>query len=292
LVVRPERITALPGASFAIGAGRTDDAGHFLGGAPVRLDASPLAHIDPSGLLHVSDNAGSGTLTARDGNLKTEIPITILARVAKLAIDPEQPNPNPGDLMQLNARATDATGRPVFTSGAVKWSADRGEFTGPGLYRAPSSDAIVTAQAGSATAKVVVRVGRHDERMGWFGPQAAGRWHFESAPKDGPGAAALEPEGALRLDYDFTGNQRAAYAAGNFPVAGAPLGFGLEIEGDGSGVGLRAAFLNRFGERSAVTLAKNVDWRGWQRRTVILPGDLNPPVTLVSLYAVPSLGTA
>ena len=44
-------------------------------------------------------------------------------------------------------------------------------------------------------------------------------------------------------------------------------------------------------KEGAVTLAKNVDWRGWQRRTILLPGEINPPVTLVALYAVPSLGT-
>jgi hypothetical protein len=55
---------------------------------------------------------------------------------------------------------------------------------------------------------------------------------------------------------------------------------------------LRAAFVNRFGERRALTLAKTIDWNGWRRLEIVLPPDLNPPVKLVSLYAVGSLGGA
>jgi hypothetical protein len=61
------------------------------------------------------------------------------------------------------------------------------------------------------------------------------------------------------------------------------------VRGDGSGIGLRAAFVNRFGERRALTLARSVDWKGWQTVTIALPDDLNPPVRLVSLYAFDGL---
>ena len=64
----------------------------------------------------------------------------------------------------------------------------------------------------------------------------------------------------------------------------------VEVLGDGNGVPLRAAFVNRFGEKQALTLAKSVDWIGWRRVAVDLPPDLNPPVVLVSIYVVRSLG--
>jgi hypothetical protein len=49
---------------------------------------------------------------------------------------------------------------------------------------------------------------------------------------------------------------------------------------------------NRFGERRALTVAQRVDWNGWRRVEVALPADVNPPVVLLSLYAVPTLGGA
>ena len=76
------------------------------------------------------------------------------------------------------------------------------------------------------------------------------------------------------------------------PLPGEPVRFSLEVFGDGSGVPLRASFVNRYGEKSLLTLAKNVDWTGWRRIAIALPPDLNPPVRLTSVYVVPSLGGA
>ena len=57
-----------------------------------------------------------------------------------------------------------------------------------------------------------------------------------------------------------------------------PVRLSLDVYGDGNGVPLRASFVNRYGEKVALTLAKSVDWNGWRRITVALPPDLNPPV--------------
>jgi hypothetical protein len=69
-------------------------------------------------------------------------------------------------------------------------------------------------------------------------------------------------------------------------LPGEPLAFAIDAFGDASGVGLRAAFINRLGERRALTLARRVDWDGWRRLTIVLPPDLNPPVKLAALYVV------
>ncbi len=50
--------------------------------------------------------------------------------------------------------------------------------------------------------------------------------------------------------------------------------------------------MNRYGEKSLLTLAKSVDWTGWRRIAIVLPPDLNPPVRLTSVYVVRSLGGA
>jgi len=58
------------------------------------------------------------------------------------------------------------------------------------------------------------------------------------------------------------------------------------------GVGVRASFVNRLGETRVFTLSRSVDWEGFQMRSIALPADLNPPVRLVALYGVNSLGPA
>jgi hypothetical protein len=94
----------------------------------------------------------------------------------------------------------------------------------------------------------------------------------------------------IPLVYDLSGTARASYANVAIDLPGEPLTFGLDAFGDASGVPLRAAFVNRYGEKHALTLAKHVDWTGWQQLTVALPPDLNPPIRLTSIYVVPSLG--
>ena len=251
LVLRPAQIEAVRGAHVRVNAAIVDSAGHLLGPAPgLTIDA-----------------VQSRTIVVRRAGLVAELPVRVMDRVAHLRIEPVRPNPDPDGIVQLQAQATDASGRAVATDGAVRWSADAGTFIEPGLYRAGARNATVAATVGGLSTRKFVAVGRHEARMGWFGP-------------DG-----------INLDYDFTGANRFAFHNETFPLPGDPLSFSIDVNGDGSGVALRAAFRNRFGERTAITLAKRVDWRGWQRRTIALPGLLNPPITLVSLYAVNSLGT-
>ena len=251
LALRPSHVLAVRGAHVRVTATITDAAGHLLGPAP--------------GLQFIADR--SQTLTLKNGALRAELPVHVVDQVAHLQITPERPNPDSNTAIQLSADATDASGRAIIVNGAVRWTAGHGTFLDAGLYRAGTRDDTITALAGGATAKTLVRVGRHDVPLAGFGTQG------------------------LMLDYDFTKSNRFAYANGNYPLPGEPLSFSIEINGDASGVALRAAFVNRLGERTPLTLVKRVDWRGWQRRTIALPGALNPPIRLVSLYAVNSLGT-
>jgi hypothetical protein len=251
LALRPSHVVALRGAHVHVTAAIVDAAGHLLGPAPSRNLVAER----------------SGIVEIRYGSLRGELHIRTVDRVARLQIGPERPNPDPGGVIQLQALAADASGREIDVAGVVRWSADRGTFLEPGLYRASARDAIVTAAAGAASASTTVLVGRHAVPLESFGTRE------------------------VRLEYDFTGTKRFAYDDAAYSVPGDPLSFSIDVDGDDSGVGVRAAFVNRFGERTALTLAQRVVWRGWRRCTIAIPGALNPPLKLVSLYVVNSLGT-
>lgn len=252
LAVSPSPVVALANADVPVRVTRIDDAGHALGAAV----------LDGGNVVRAS---ARGPFVVRAGALAATVPVIVMDRLAALDLEPQRPNPDPGGSVALSARGFDGFGRTVALQGGVRWSADRGSITPDGVYRAADRDAVVTASAGGALARVAIRVGRH--------------------------SVALDAGDAeTRAAYDFSHGQRiAGLVAFERLLPGEPLAFGIEIEGDGSNVGVRAAFRNRFGERRALTLAKRVDWVGWQTRTIVLPPDLNPPVTLVSLYAVSSL---
>jgi exopolysaccharide biosynthesis protein len=255
LVVRPATFAALAGASVPLRAAIVDDAGHRLRAAtvaPVVADAAPGDHV-----AVVRDPADAASVP---------VPYRTVDRLASLAIVPDHAHAAPGEPLTLMLAGTDERGQPVdLGAAAVAWTIDRApRVAGPRLaYDTLRGDGTVTAALAGATATLRVRVGSHT-------------------------IAIPTPE--IELPYDLTGSARVAAAPQSLDLPDEPLSFSLEAFGDASGVPLRVAFVNRYGERHALTLAKHVDWMGWRRLAVALPPDLNPPIRLVSLYVVPSLG--
>ncbi len=255
LVVRPAALAAYPGAVVPLRAAVVDAAGRRVraaGVAPLVVDPAPGPHV--------------ATVRERGGTLTATVSYRTVDRIATLAILPDRPNPDPGARVPLTLAASDDSGAPVALDGVpVRWSFGTRAFVAPAaVYDTSGGDATVSARLGTLTATTAIRVGTH--RV------------------DVPAYAETV------LNYDFTGSARAAYATASLELPGEPVALGLDVFGDGSGVPLRAAFVNRFGEKSALTLAPHVDWTGWRRVRVALPPELNPPVQLTSVYAVRSLG--
>jgi len=276
LVLSPATFSALPGVAVALRGAIVDDAGHRLRGAnvsPVRVAGEPGLH---SMVVRELGGAASAALQYRT-----------VARLARLAIDPGEVNLDPGAAMRFHAHGLDANGERVEV-GSVAWTATNGTIAADATYRAGTRDARVAARAGGANAVAAVRVGNHAQPLALFAARTPFGWTFATYPRGGAGALTSAPP-ELQLSYDFSGKEVAAYANGAFPLPAQPLALALDVRGDGGGAGLRAAFTNRFGERRALTLARTIDWMGWRRLSIALPADLNPPVTLVSLYAVASL---
>jgi hypothetical protein len=255
LVVRPAAFDALPGARVAVRGAVVDDAGHRLRAATVtavRADPEPGDH--------------QALVREPVDGLTAAVPYRTVERLARLAIVPDRAHPQPGDPLTLALAGFDDRGRPVELGEAnVPWTVAGVAVAGGTRlpYETRRGDAVVTAALAGASASLRVRVGSHV--VGVVAPDIA-------------------------LAYDLTGAARASYADLALDLPDEPLAFGLEVFGDESGVPLRAAFVNRYGEKHALTLAKHVDWNGWRQLSVALPPDLNPPIRLTSIYVVPSLG--
>ncbi len=282
LVVRPPAIVALPHAAFGVRASIVDAAGHALGdarlagGAVLRAGASP------------------GIVTVRANGLHADVPVDVVTKLARLDLASDARNPAPNAVVGLRATGYDARGRVVALGDGVRLQADRGTLLRGGAYRTSARDATIVARVAGLRATLAVRVGRHVEPLPFFDGAHESAWRFASAPAGAPLALSFATEPIeLRLPFDFTRDERAAYAnASGLVLPGEPLAFAIDIASDVRGVGVRASFVNRLGETRALTLAKSVDWDSFQTRTVSLPSDLNPPVTLLALYAVNSLGAA
>jgi len=281
LVARPSALVALPGTSVPVTLALTDAAGHAV--APA---SEPPAQ-------RVATGTASRVVVLHAAGLATPLRIDVVTRLTRLDISPDARDPDPRATVRFSADGVDASGRIVALGDRVRWSSDRGRFLAPGIFVAPDRDAHVVASVAGARAAWTLRVGHHRAGLALFDAANAPGWHFASAPAGANGGIAFDAGRAeMSLRYDFTGTERAAYADTDVALPGEPQAFTVEIDGDRSGVGVRAAFVNTFGERRALTLTRAVDWSGWRAQTVALPDDLNPPVRLVSLYAVDSLANA
>ncbi|MBD5656402.1 MAG: phosphodiester glycosidase family protein [Candidatus Eremiobacteraeota bacterium] len=255
VVVRPAQIVALPHAVVPVRVSLTDAAGHALG----------TTHLDGGDVVRVGASPGPVVVVA--GHLRATVPVDVVARLARLDISSNVRVPIRDSIVELTARGFDSRGRAIELGDAVRWRADRGTFVAAGRYRAAERDARIVATVAGTSANFDLHVGSHAQRLSFDSPE-------------------------LRLPYDFSGAERSVSENLSLALPGEPLSFSIEVLGDASAVAVRAAFINRFGERRVLTVARYVDWSGWQPRTVLLPDDLNPPIRLISLDIVNSAGNA
>ena len=286
LALRPDRVHALPGAHVRIEARIVDAAGHAFGTAPPLQGAGAAGRLI-DGVFTADATTRQADVPVRSGTLRAMLPVDVVPSLHALRLLPAHPNPDPGGTIALHAVGEDANGNVVETTGAVRFTAQNGTVSDDGFFRAGAHDGIVIARAGGATARLIIPVGRHLLPLTPFADAA--RWSYVTAPAHAPGHLAVA-DSTLALDYDLTGTTRAAYAQTTQPLPGEPVALDLDVQGDASGVGLRARFTNRYGEPVALTLARHVDWNGWKQLHVAVPGTLNPPIVLTALYVVPSLG--
>ncbi|GAC1444706.1 MAG: hypothetical protein NVS3B17_00930 [Vulcanimicrobiaceae bacterium] len=282
LVVRPSPIVAMPHARVNVRAAIVDAAGHALG-------STHLAGGDT-----IRAGTASSVALVRAGALEAAVPIEVVDRLARLDLEADVRHPEPRTIVRLHATGYDARGREVAIGSGLRVRGRDGTFDASVPYRLGDRDERFEAVVGEATARLALRVGRRVVDLDLFDAKNAPAWRFATAPPGGTGSLGFANEPPeLRLAYDFTRDGRAAYArAAGIALPGEPLGFAIDVAGDGSGVALRASFVNGLGETRAVTLAPHVDWHGWQRKTLMLPPDVTPPVRLTALYVVTGVGGA
>ncbi|HEY0384290.1 MAG TPA: phosphodiester glycosidase family protein [Candidatus Elarobacter sp.] len=290
LVVRPARVVALAGARVPLRARVIDANDHGLGDARGAWRAAPsplIASIGDDDVLHAGAQTGAANVRVARGGVATDVPVEIVDRVARLIVGPARVNPDPHATVALTVAAFDARDRPVAVDGVVRWSAKDAAVDARGRLGASDRDAVVTASAGGARATVTIPVGRHTVPLALFDDKHRAGWKLVTAPANGPGAVSIDGD-RLRLDYDFTAGERAAYAVNEIPL-GEPLAVACDVDGDANGEALRATFADRYGERQTVTFARAIDFSGTRRLTVKVPVSLAPPVALRNVYAVGTL---
>lgn len=292
LVVRPTRIVALPGARVPLSARLIDASLHGLGDARGKWQLGAPAAVVTIGdddVLQAGTRIGSWNVHVARGGVSTEVPLDIVAQVARLVVGPARVNPDPHATVTLTLEAFDAHDRPVAVDGVAGWKAENARIDARGRLTAGDRDATVVASAGGATTRVTVPVGRHPVPLALADDAHRAVWRLVTAPANGPGAVAIDA-GRLQLNYDFGSGERAAYAVANPEIPlGEPLALSCAVDGDGNGEAVRATLVDRYGDRTTLTLARAVDFNLTRRLSVRVPAAVAPPVALRNIYTVGTL---
>lgn len=285
----PQAVRALPGAHVPLRIATTDASGHP---APA-CTCAPQMRVIPGSAGAMAGNVFIAGRKAQDavirveaGALRMEIPVHVTEHVARAEILPKQPTLLARERLSLHARAFDAQGYPIALPDRLPWTANSGSLDAAGAFQAASTDALVTVKLGDRIAQQRVTVGEHSADIALQDKAA-----FATAPANGPGSVAKDApcRGCLSLQYDFSGNERAAYANAPIVLPERALGVSAEVFGDGNGEVLRLAVNNAINERFLYTLAK-IDWRGWRHVELRFPPELPQPITFKSVYVIDRVG--
>ncbi|MFN2450487.1 MAG: phosphodiester glycosidase family protein [Candidatus Baltobacteraceae bacterium] len=282
---------------------------HAAGGAPVRIVTRPqtvravvgarvnvtAAEIDAAdrtvstfSIPFFARKAGTWSVPVERDGLRSNVTVQVAATPARIAIDPPDALALSGARVRLLARAFDAGGYGMALPQELDWKTDSGTIDARGNLAAGTHDATVRVRIGNAQARERVVVGEHEIDLP-FAANAA----FFTAPRNEPGGLDLQTpcDACLSLRYDFSGPERAAYAAAALPLRERAIGLSLDVLGDANGETLRAAVTNAMGERFLYTIAR-IDWSGWRREVLRFPAGLPQPIVLRSLYLVGRIGNA
>jgi hypothetical protein len=246
--------------------------------------------------------SGEGTVTARIGSVTATYPIQVMDEAVKIEVLPKEISLKPGEKKTLTAVAIDAKGyRSVLEASDVTY-----EVVGNiGTISGNTFTAGEVPGVGAIVAKGLHTAGGSPARVFLEGYQTVASFEEEeqvafeglSWPEAVQATAASSAEGepvhggtaSLKLGYDFTGEDatRAAYVI--FPKGiELPQGsktFGIWVYGDGgNNHWLKARFFDADKKEHTISLARNVNWQGWEYVSYQLPAEVKQPVTLSRIY--------
>jgi len=297
LIVSPPSLSLLPGSTVTLQVRGEDE---FYNPVEVSLTEvvwevePPLGEVTPEAQFRALQS-GRGTLRARVGEVRAEIPVTVRARPQRLILTPARAWLTPGGEQPFAVQAQSAAGDllPLEPS-VVTWevSPELGTITAEGVFTAGEKKGrgTVTARYGDLTAVAEVMVGSETRLIDGF--EQAERWTFRCYPAEVPGALELvtdprhEGQRALKLSYDFTTLEvtRAVYAVLNQPI-GQPRSVSVWVYGDGNGHWLRGRFVDAQGNKVVVDFARHVDWTNeWRQVRAEIPPDTAYPITWETIY--------
>lgn len=283
IAASPQAIHALSGAEIDVHTDEVDASER-----PVESSEPIVASVEPATLGTLSDGRfvaakpGDGRILLTSGNLRTQIPVEVVAEPAHVVLLPSSASIDANGSLLVQARAFDDLGNALALPAHLHWMATNGTIDDRGHFVAGKRSGDVALVIGGRTTSMHVVVGMRELSL-----LGVASLRFMSIPQGGAGSAQPDPSCAdcIRLVYYLGADERAAYAIVERVLPQGTVGLSFDIDGDASGAELRIALRNATDGQVLVT-ARVLDSTGKQHVVVRFPPGIVKPVRLVGFYVI------
>ncbi|MYS19512.1 MULTISPECIES: phosphodiester glycosidase family protein [unclassified Streptomyces] len=294
-------VTTVAGGTVPVPAYATDRLGNPAAGS-VRVT------VEPSSLASVADGrltalrTGTGRIVATDGRATTSQKLTVVDRLATLAVSPDAPDLGNGATQQLTLSGTVKGGAAAqIPAEAADWKvtpATLGTVDAHGLFTADATNgglAEVTASVGGATATASIAVGSVSKTIDPM--TSTDVWRLSNNTTGQPATLSADPgvvppasteTGSLKLDYTMPAgsgvkqlvlSSKTTLKTTTSDDGQTPTGIGVWIKGNGSGIELAEAYIGVDGTKTTL-YPTYVTWNDWHLAVAQLPAGLQFPLTI------------
>ncbi|MFE5317557.1 phosphodiester glycosidase family protein [Paenibacillus sp. NPDC056579] len=316
LIVTPDPVRIIAGGRIAFGV-----KGHDRHLNAVRIHAADLhwsaeesiGTIDDEGCFTAGPKAASGQVIVRHGAVTRSVQVQVIDALARIDIAPSKAAVEPGGSCQLYIRAYDDYGHPIIVPNElVSWTSDEsiGEMNASGVLQAVTTEArgTVTAVWGGLRARSYVQVGRPHRMIADFETLDGIRVHETGTV---PGAVNLSKVArplpvrfgtfSGRLTYEFVSGTENSHIrismlneqgfSGRL-LDGNPIRFGLWVNGDRSGNGIKLVVEDSEGNLHSlpITGPAGLNWKGWKYVCAEVDPSQGSPLRVHSLILVGTPG--
>lgn len=259
-----------------------------------------LGTVTKDGLFTSANKAGKGFIEAAIGNSKSKMEVEVFDKVASLRILNNYISLEPGERVQMQAKAYNEYGGEIIISpSAITWavSEDFGKIDKSGVFTAGKNlvEGKIMAKIDIVTSIVDGKIGNMPIVLHGFENKDNIELKSIRAVVSGRLSEDKEPvilgESSYKFEYDMeTGDEGTAAAYLNFKekilVPGKPIEIGLWVYGNGQSNWLRGTYINGDGERKIINYTNQgkLNWNGWKYAYGEIPKDEKFPIALEQIY--------
>lgn len=245
-----------------------------------------------------ANSSGNAKITAKYGDIKSELDIKVLGKVEDLNASTKNLNLNLNgkvNLPKFTGKDENGFEAPIYARDIEFTTVNEiGKVDGNKFIASEKTEAgILTAKIGNGIENIEISVGSTGKLVHPLDSiEALNSSTYPDSIKASIAISSEAKEGSnsISLNYDFSdaSGTRAAYLnfENGLAIGGIPSKLSLWVKGDNSGSWLRGSVVDKNGKSHFINFKKEIDFEDWQLVEANLPSNIAYPIILERIYPV------